>query len=99
MTKHAAQRQAQRCISDLQLSLTLDYGQRVHMSCAEICFLGRKDIPDWIDPRYADKMDGTVVVLSPDGAVITTYRNPDYLHRLRTRAGSPKKPRAERGLS
>jgi aspartyl aminopeptidase len=90
MTKHARERQLKRGIHDLQVSLAMDFGQRVHGTGVEYCFLGRSDIPDWVHPRYAERMDGTVVILSTEGTVITTYRNPEYMPRLRKRARLPR---------
>jgi hypothetical protein len=92
-TKHAAERQSKRGILDQQMGLAMDFGQRFHGTGVEYCFLGRKDIPEWIDPWYAERMDGTVVILSRDGVVITTYRNRKYLPRLRKRTGVPRDSR------
>ena len=97
MTKHATERRLKRGIQDLQVSIAIDFGQRVHGTGVEICFLGRKDIPDWVNPKYAERMEGTVVVLSSEGAVITTYRNPEYMSTLRKRAGLPRTRPRPRG--
>lgn len=93
LSKHAITRRLKRGLSDLQIALAMDFGQRVHGTGAEICFLGRRDIPDWIHPRYAARVEGTVVVLADDGTVVTAYRNPDAMRDLRKLEGRPREPR------
>jgi len=90
MTRHATERQLKRGIPDEQLHLAIDFGRRVHGSGVEVYFLGRKDIPPWIDHRMAWKIEGTVVVMSPEDDVITTYRNPRCIAKLRRQAELPR---------
>lgn len=91
MTKHAAEQQLKRGIRDVEVSLAIDFGHRLFGTGVEYRFLGRDDIPDWVDRRYAERAAGTVVILAPDGTVRTTYRNGDCLKELRRRSGRPRK--------
>lgn len=93
LNKHAARRRMEREITDLQVALAIDFGRRIYGTGAEICFLGRRDIPDWLHPRYAERVEGTVVILADDGTVVTTYRNPGAISDLKKRAKLPRKPR------
>ena len=85
LTAHGEERRRQRGITEDQLELTLHYGTRLHVTGAVLFYLRRRDIPRWVDSDYAAKVHGTVAVVSQDGAVMTTYRNPKILHRLKKR--------------
>lgn len=90
VTAHAAARQSARGIDDLAVALAIDYGRRTYGTGAEICFLGRRQIPAWIHPRYAEKLDGTVVVLGRGGEVITVYRDQAANGRIRRKERLPR---------
>ena len=47
--------------------------------------LGRRQLPQGIAPQLADRAQGTAVVVSADGSLITTFRNPDFSKTLRHR--------------
>ena len=84
-TGHGAERQRRRGITDDQLDLTLRYGTRLHVTGAVLYYLRRRDIPLWVGAEYAARVHGTVAVVSQGGALVTTYRNPKILHRLKKR--------------
>ena len=84
-TSHANERQRKRGITDDQLDLTLRYGTRLHVTGAVLYYLRRRDIPLWMDAEYASRVHGTVAVVSQAGLLVTTYRNPKILHRLKKR--------------
>jgi hypothetical protein len=84
-TAHGLERQRRRGITDDQLELTLRYGLRLHVTGVILYYLRRRDVPWWIGTDYAAKVHGTVAVVSRDGALVTTYRNPKILHRLKKR--------------
>ena len=93
LSKHAKTRCQEREISRLQIALAVDFGQRVNGTGVEICFLGRRDIPEWLDRRYAERVEGTVVILGHAGEAVTTYRNRDAMRELRKRKKLPRDPR------
>ena len=84
-TDHARERQRRRGITDDQLELTLHYGTRVHTGGAVVYYLRLRDIPRWVGDDYAARARGTVAVVSAEGAILTSYRNPKALHRLKKR--------------
>lgn len=84
-TGHAAERQRRRGITDDQLDLTLRYGTRLHVTGAVLYYLRGRDMPRGLSAEYAARVRGTVAVVSRDGALVTTYRNPKILHRLKKR--------------
>ena len=84
-TQHARERQRQRGITDDQVELTLKYGTRLHVAGALVYYLRRRDLPRWLDAGYVEKVQGTVAILSKEGALMTTYRNSKVLHRLKKR--------------
>ncbi len=84
-TAHGLERQRQRGIGDDQLDFTLRYGTRRWSRGAILVYLRWRDIPAWVDEAYAARVHATVAVLSPDGALLTTYRNPNTLRRLKKR--------------
>ena len=89
-TDHARERQRRRGITDDQLDLTLHYGTRLYAQGAVFYYLRLRDVPRWVGDDYAARVRGTVAVVSHDGAILTTYRNPKALRRLK------KHPRPDR---
>lgn len=87
LTKHALLRLAQRNLSADQLSYVFRNADHfVDRAGASFLILLDKDIPP--EDRRNDgcaKLGGTVIVLAPDGAVITVYRHPKAYRRIRTK--------------
>ncbi|HEX6796708.1 MAG TPA: hypothetical protein VF116_03215 [Ktedonobacterales bacterium] len=73
---HAARRAARRNIRRDGAAYVVAYGRLYHRTGARFFFLGARDLP-FEDRRdaWAARLVGTVVVMAPDGEVITTYRN------------------------
>ena len=65
------------------IDLVLTYGRTVHSRGATYMVIGRKEVEAWaqkgLDLRAAE---GVHILLTADGAVITTYRNHD-LRKIR----------------
>jgi hypothetical protein len=79
VSRHFWSRAQQRKISDSQIKVTLQFGTRV-WNRGEGCYakiLLRKDIPDSISHDTARRIEGTVVIVSETGTLVTTYRNPE----------------------
>jgi hypothetical protein len=66
----------------------LTHGRRIQRTGVTFYFLGRRDMPE-VDQSasWASRLEGTVVLLAPDGEVVTVYRN---RHALRTIARKMK---------
>ncbi len=77
VSAHAERRFSQRGISLEAVRLTLTYGTRIEQDGARVFFLGRRHVPA-IYNGVASRLEGTVVVVSRDGTVLTAFRR----HRL-----------------
>ncbi len=79
LTDHAAERMAQRNLSEKDLAFVLEYGQHYNRSGAEIYFLGRSDLPKEKRRKSTfSRLEGTVVITARNQTppcVITVYRN------------------------
>jgi len=76
-TDHSTVRAAQRNLSGEEVYYVMHYGKQFHKAGALICFLRRRDIPEWdqCNDRLI-KLVGTAVILTKDGrTVITVWRN------------------------
>ncbi|WP_256354494.1 MULTISPECIES: DUF4258 domain-containing protein [unclassified Variovorax] len=90
LTKHASTRMQQRGIGLDDIDAALTYGRTIHAKGVTFFVIGRKEVQKFsaqgIDLAAAA---GIQVLVSHDGAVVTTYRSHD-LHAIK----SP--PRAQR---
>lgn len=89
-TPHFTERQRQRRISDERIWLALNWGQTYYQGDQKVYFLGRKQLGraqrvlgKMFSEDEMQKADGTVVVVANDNALVTTYRNPNYIRHLR----------------
>jgi len=89
-TAHCAERQGTRHITDDQIDFACAYGSRLRIPGAVIYHVLRKDLPRWVDDRQARKLHGVTLVVSPDGALMTTYRAPGAYRELKKRGQSAK---------
>jgi hypothetical protein len=83
LSRHALERQAERGIGDLAIRLAVRFGRRYWRAGCQVYFLGRRHIPAGLDPDTVRRVEGTAVVVAPDGNVCTVYRNHDLPRRLR----------------
>ncbi len=79
ITNHANQRMTGRRINHEDVENVLLFGREVHTRGASIFTVGRKEVTKYmskgIDLR---RQEGIQVVCSPNGAVLTVYRNNDF---------------------
>jgi hypothetical protein len=75
-TKHARKRAARRNLAPNAVDYVLAHGREIHRTGVSFYFLGRSDMPP-ADRRHswASRLEGTIVLVALDGAVITAYRN------------------------
>lgn len=85
LTRHAAQRISQRGISLTSVDLTLKHGARIQQDGATLYFLGRRHLPPDVAPAESRRFEGTAVVVSRDGTLLTAYRIGRIPRRLRRR--------------
>lgn len=76
LTAHARQRGARRNVTPDAVDYVLMHGRIIQRTGVIFYFLGRHDMPP-ADRRasWASRLEGTIVVMAPDGTVITVYRN------------------------
>ncbi len=86
LTKHARKRMGARRLSPEAVQAALEHGRIIRVRGAEIYAVGRKEVEklsrEGID---LSQFEGVQVVCSPDGAILTVYRNRD-LSRIRVAA-------------
>lgn len=82
-TRHARRRSARRNVAPDAVDYVLAYGRMIQRTGAMFYFLGRRDIPP-CDRRasWASRLEGSIVIVAPGGAVITIYRNRRGLHTI-----------------
>ena len=74
-TIHGWERGAQRRISPTDVDYVLGYGQKLRRYGADCFVLRRTDIPeDHLRYDQVSRLEGTVVVVSPENEIITAYR-------------------------
>lgn len=85
LTKHVCERMVARSLSRTAIEAALEFGRCVEVRGAQIFAIGRKEVRryrrDGID---LSELEGTQVVVTAGGAVVTAYRNSDF-RGLRTR--------------
>lgn len=87
LTKHATERMNTRGLQPGAVAAAIAYGRVIHIRGADIHAIGRREVElyerDGIDlARY----EGVQVVCSPEGAILTVYRNRNF-RGLRPRRG------------
>lgn len=81
---HAAHRATLRSITPADLAYILTYGRAIQRTGVSFYFLARKDIRDaGSRVGWARRLEGTVILVSKDGAIITIYRNRKALHDIK----------------
>ena len=81
---HAERRTARRNIPPEALECVLTYGRRFQRTGVTFYFLGRRDVPapdrqvSWVT-----QLEGTVVIMSSEGEILTVYRHRKALPMIR----------------
>lgn len=83
LSRHAAVRISQRNIRAEDIAFVMRFGRHLHNGGALFVFLGQRNIPDEYrtDDRIA-KLEGTTLVMSRDGCLITAYKNKKGLKKV-----------------
>lgn len=85
LTKHAIERMVNRSISRTAIEAAIEFGRCVEIRDAQIFAIGRKEVEKYRrDGIDLSEFEGTQVVVTASGAVMTVYRNSDF-RSLRTR--------------
>lgn len=83
LTNHARERSAHRAINRQMIQDTIDYGQMIRKQGLRYFVMTEKCIPDQMPPQYQERVKNTVVILTPDNAVMTVYKNEDALKHIK----------------
>lgn len=76
ITWHARKRGARRNVAPDAVEYVLAYGRVLQRTGVTFFFLGRRDIPACDRcASWASRLEGTILIVAPDGDVITVYRN------------------------
>jgi hypothetical protein len=79
LTKHAWERMSARSVSAEAVETALDHGRIVRIRGAEIHAVGRKEVEKlYRDGIDISRFEGVQVVCSPEGTILTVYKNRDF---------------------
>lgn len=85
LTRHARQRMRSRGIPPDAIRAVLWYGRLVHTRGAEVYAIGRQEVRQYASEGLClSPYEGLQVVCTPEGHVLTVYRNRDF-RSLRSR--------------
>jgi hypothetical protein len=84
LSNHARRRSAQSNLCDADVDLVCRYGILERRTGVRFYFMRKREVKRYrgLEPRL-DKLEGLVMVMSPDGVVITFYRNSKALRSIR----------------
>jgi hypothetical protein len=76
LSRHARCRGARRNVAPDAVEYVLTHGRWIQRTGVAFYFLGWRDMPPADrSASWASRLEGTIVLVGPDGAVITVYRN------------------------
>jgi len=79
LSKHAIERMVTRSISRTAIEAAIEFGRCVEIRDAQIFAIGRKEVEKYRrDGIDLSDFEGTQVVVTASGAVMTVYRNSDF---------------------
>lgn len=81
-TSHSQQRSTQRGISNLEIALAIEYGVQMLKQGLEFYVTTEKSLPHSLHHNIRERLKNTVVILTPDGEIVTCYRATNPLKRI-----------------
>ncbi|GIW07183.1 MAG: hypothetical protein KatS3mg060_1988 [Dehalococcoidia bacterium] len=94
LTHHAVCQMHRRRISAEAVLATVRYGRRAWIRGARIFAIGQREVARWrVHGIDVQQFEGIHVVTSPEGAILTVYRNRD-LRDMRRPSGSHRRRRS-----
>jgi hypothetical protein len=85
ITRHAAQRMAQRNLDLGDLAFVLRFGRCEHRAGAKFYFLAARDLPPGSEREWS-RLVGTTVVIEDERFITTVYRHKNALHQIKCKA-------------
>lgn len=78
-TDHARSRMSARAVNADDIDLVMAFGRVIHTRGAEIHAIGHREVSHFRKQGInLAQCEGLQVVCSPDGAILTVYRNRDF---------------------
>ncbi|RMH53148.1 MAG: DUF4258 domain-containing protein [Bacteroidetes bacterium] len=77
-TDHLWQRMSGRSVAPADVERVLHFGRVTHVRGARHFSVGRREIRRYRRQADLSRLDGLHVVCTPDGVVLTVYRNRDF---------------------
>jgi hypothetical protein len=99
-SRHARRRAARRNLLPDAVDCVLTHGRCLYRTGVTFYLLARRDLPP-ADRRasWAARLEGTVILVAPDGEVITVYRNrrapPTIRRKMKYQLARPEAPDIE----
>lgn len=81
-TNHSLIRSNQRGISNLAISLAIEYGRCFQRQGLDFFVLGTKSLPKNIENNIKEKIENTVVILTPNNEIITCYKERNAMRHI-----------------
>lgn len=102
LTRHARKRGARRNVAPDAVEYVLEHGRMIQRTGVLFFFLGRRDIPSCDRcASWSSRLEGVIVIISREGAVITVYRDRRGLRaierKMKYRLCARKQPLADEG--
>jgi hypothetical protein len=74
-SRHARLRLAHRCLSEGDIEYVVEYGEPFCRTGVTFFVLRGRDIPPHDRRTRLARLEGTVVLMAPDGQIVTAYRD------------------------
>ena len=82
-TTHAQNRCQQRAISAWDVDQVLNFGNAIYKQGMRFMFIPKKDIRTFYQPDRQSSLEDLMILVGPDGAIITAYRNNDAVKNVK----------------
>lgn len=74
-TQHSKIRSQQRCISQQMIEDTIHYGELIRKQGLRYYIMTERSACFIQQPQQKERLKNTVVILTPDNAILTVYKN------------------------
>lgn len=74
-TIHLTRRMQQRGLTGKMIEAAISIGTALQKQGLDMIMVRDCDIPEKMDKSFASRIKGLVLIMSPDGAIITSYKN------------------------
>lgn len=85
-SNHALARAYERGITTDMIRDTLVWGRKLHRQGLRFHVMLRRCVPHGMDERYSRRLVNVTVVVGVDDTIVTVYRNPKALYRIKRKS-------------